>query len=656
MNYLKQYADALPAGIIQTGSNKAEPAEISLKAGKLTMKFSNGALRYISSGKNELIRMIYAAVRDRDWLTIIPVISDEEFDIKSNSFHIKFTCRYVSGDIDFMAQFEIKCNHDDSIILCMEGKANKTFQKNRIGFCVLHPVESCAGKPCLITHTNGIVERSAFPDFIQSHQPFLDIRSMRWPASGGRCCLNFEGDIFETEDQRNWTDASFKTYSTPLSLPYPVTVSEGTVIRQRIEFRVENLHHDISSEDESVNITLYPGKFMKYPMIGIARTTRIKPLTDTELRILRSLRFDHYRVNVHLFEDDWQIAAGQAIVEAAGLAAKVEFALFFDSNFEVQIRDFMEWFNLKRPVTYCFLIFHRSYPATPGEIGDKVIPVIRKEAPWIKIGIGTNANFAELNRNRPAADEADLECFSIQPQEHASDNQTLVENLKAQEYVVKSAARFSEGRGIWISPVNIRRRFNANNTLIEEPFNGSGCTPPADARIMSLFGACWTAISLKYLCENEIAGVTFFETVGEKGLMQGENISRLPREFTSYRGMIFPVYFIFKYLQKYRSFWVIRSVSSQPLVADSFSLSDGKQVRIILTNFTRHPQCIRISGCKGMLRMRKLNTDNFAEAASNHNWAGDNNEKVSRSGEPLSLEPFSISFVDGWLKKIYNKK
>ena len=37
------------------------------------------------------------------------------------------------------------------------------------------------------------------------------------------------------EDQRNWTDASFKTYSTPLSEPIPVTVKAGTRISQADE-------------------------------------------------------------------------------------------------------------------------------------------------------------------------------------------------------------------------------------------------------------------------------------------------------------------------------------------------------------------------------------------------------------------------------------
>ena len=36
-----------------------------------------------------------------------------------------------------------------------------------------------------------------------------------------------EGDTFEMEDHRNWTDASFKTYVRPLALPWPYTLQGG---------------------------------------------------------------------------------------------------------------------------------------------------------------------------------------------------------------------------------------------------------------------------------------------------------------------------------------------------------------------------------------------------------------------------------------------
>ena len=47
------------------------------------------------------------------------------------------------------------------------------------------------------------------------------------------------GDTFEMEDQRNWTDASYKTYVRPLGLPYPYTLNAGETIEQAVELRFE---------------------------------------------------------------------------------------------------------------------------------------------------------------------------------------------------------------------------------------------------------------------------------------------------------------------------------------------------------------------------------------------------------------------------------
>ena len=47
-----------------------------------------------------------------------------------------------------------------------------------------------------------------------------------------------EGDTFEMEDQRNWTDASYKTYVRPLALPWPYTLAKGTVIEQAVRLSV----------------------------------------------------------------------------------------------------------------------------------------------------------------------------------------------------------------------------------------------------------------------------------------------------------------------------------------------------------------------------------------------------------------------------------
>jgi hypothetical protein len=58
----------------------------------------------------------------------------------------------------------------------------------------------------------GSWQEGVFPFFISPHQPFKKLQALSWsPSSGVQAKIRFEGEIFEMEDQRNWTDASFKT-------------------------------------------------------------------------------------------------------------------------------------------------------------------------------------------------------------------------------------------------------------------------------------------------------------------------------------------------------------------------------------------------------------------------------------------------------------
>nr|WP_272209756.1 hypothetical protein [Marinicella sp. W31]MDC2875583.1 hypothetical protein [Marinicella sp. W31] len=48
------------------------------------------------------------------------------------------------------------------------------------------------------------------------------------------CSYRFSGEVFEMEDQRNWSDASYKTYCRPLSLPVPMRLEAGERIEQEV--------------------------------------------------------------------------------------------------------------------------------------------------------------------------------------------------------------------------------------------------------------------------------------------------------------------------------------------------------------------------------------------------------------------------------------
>ena len=213
--------------------------DLELKAGRFSLKLSGGTLRYLSLDGSEVIRCLYFALRDKNWGTIPEELISIEPDIKANSFTINYESRYTDADenIDFVVSGRISGTEDAVVKWEFDGIAESVFERNRIGFCLLHPA-SAAGRPCKVVHCGGNSENSIFPELISPHQPFMDLQSIEY----GGVVSEFEGDVFEMEDQRNWTDASYKTYSTPIALPFPVEIASGDRVRQSITFKI--IGHD----------------------------------------------------------------------------------------------------------------------------------------------------------------------------------------------------------------------------------------------------------------------------------------------------------------------------------------------------------------------------------------------------------------------------
>lgn len=622
----------------------------TLKAGKLSMIYEEGTLRYISSGNTELLRMIYPALRGRNWLTVKPQVADENTEQTANSFKIALKCIYRYDDIHFTAKYLIEGKEDNSIVLTMDGEALETFEKNRTGFCVLHPVEPYAAQNCLIEHTDGTVEQSLFPEEISPHQVFRDVKSMKWINKGITCYLEFEGDIFETEDQRNWTDNSYKTYSTPLSLPHPVTVEKGTKIYQKIVFSVSGVPETLAEKDEIIHIQLFPEVSFTFPSIGICRNSSGRELNLKEIKMLRAAGFSHYRTDIHLFSPDWPVTADLSLNESIELGWPLELALFLAGDTKAQAQMFAEWLESRKPDIARILLFHRDTPATPDDMAEEVITIIREKNPDIRIATGTNANFAQLNRNKPGDTGNDYITYSIHPQEHASDDTTLIENLKGQEYTVRSAKNFAGRKGVVVSPVTLKQRLNPGISLIELPWEGEGVPPQIDPRQMTLLGACWTAGSLKYLCEADVDSITYYEAVGEKGIIQGEKEPEWPAVFPSLKGMIFPVFHLFRYVLMHSNYNILRSISSAPLCADCLSMADEGEAKLVLINYTDSEQQVKLEGLSGMFRMRALDRSTMEETINDCRWTGIKHEKILNSEKIITLQPYSLNFIEGWLK------
>src|SRR5438128_1693514 len=119
-----------------------------LQAGPITLLYEEGGIRYVRWGQREILRRVYVAVRDRNWGTVPTALSDLRIDARSDAFEISFNADCRRGDLHFCWRGTITGDAKGTVVFSMEGEAMTTFLRNRIGFCVLHPIKECAGRPC----------------------------------------------------------------------------------------------------------------------------------------------------------------------------------------------------------------------------------------------------------------------------------------------------------------------------------------------------------------------------------------------------------------------------------------------------------------------------------------------------------------------------
>ncbi|GAB3171760.1 hypothetical protein [Telluribacter humicola] len=554
------------------GTNQPLPPHRTLKAGQLTCLYEHGNLRYIRIGQAEVLRMIYSAVRDADWQTAPYRIENEVVEEQPDSFRITYTARYEMGEVNFKGTFLIEGRADSSITFRMEGEALSPFKRNRIGICVLHPIVECQGKPVQITHPDTSTEEARFPDAISPHQPFLDIVQMAWPVTDGvEARVLFEGDIFETEDQRNWTDASYKTYSTPLTLPKPVQIYTGDTISQQVTLQVVlSAGAPVGEVDDAISFDL--GEERKpFPRLGYARSTTQEGLTDSQVELLRELPFDHYRVEVKLYEE-WEKSFLQAAREAQRLQVPIELIAYFNNEAAEQLPRILAGIREQSVIVESILVLHLDSPRTPEDLLRKVYAPLKDAFPGVRIGYGTNEFFTELNRNRPATDLYDFVSYSLNPQVHATDARSLIENVSAQQYTIATASLFAPGKSIHVSPVTLKLRQYPG----EENHTGTGLPPSADERQFTELAVAWTLLSIRYLSGAD--QITYFETVGTKGV--------LPSDIVEDGAPASPLYQYLKALKDFGPRWIIDSRSGQSLRVDGLVLENEKGERMaILVNF-----------------------------------------------------------------------
>ena len=426
----------------QLGGEVSE-SEVKLCAGPLRMIFDHGDLRYITFRDREIVRRIYAAVRDRNWGTILGTRSNLKIDSGRDFFQISYDSEHTQDDISFVWHAEISGDADGTIKFSFDGEARSTFLKNRIGLCVLHPTESRRREMPFGAGDDGTKLEAHFPK--AGRAGTTDPRTLRSQSDGykiapdAHLAIEFEGDLFETEDQRNWIDDSYKTYSTPQRLPYPVEISRGTRIQQSVTLMVGgDLRYEptaVFEEPPPIELKFDFENLRALPAIGLGVSRLREKYSEKTIARLRALKLDHLRADLHLSSRDVALEISHAQWESQALGVPMELALSLGSDSNL----YSKWiekcgFNT-RNLTVLTENSRSTLPETLA-LAKKIIPG------GSRIGVGTAADFYQLNQQRPPWEDADFVSWSMNPQVHAFDDLSLAETPEAIPAQIESARAY----------------------------------------------------------------------------------------------------------------------------------------------------------------------------------------------------------------------
>jgi D-apionolactonase len=606
----------LPTQLVQSGTLTPLPMPQRLQAGPLTLIFEAGDLRFIKLENHEILRRVYVAVRDHNWDTIPAVLHDLSVDIQATSFRIQYNAIHRRGNIHFAWRGVIDGTATGAITFTMAGEAHSSFLRNRIGFCVLHPA-GAAGAACTITHSDGSLTQGQLPKLISPHQPFMDIQAITHQVTPTvNAKVSFGGDIFEMEDQRNWTDASYKTYSTPLALPYPVQIEAGTRIQQSVTVTLEGEVPAAHVAPASHSIQVYVGRQPTHPLLplGLSTASHGKLLNQADIELLRPLRLNHLRVDLWLNQADVAAKLQQAWIEAQALDTRLELALFVTNDAERELAGLAQLLATLRPKTFACLIFHQQEKSTAARWLELAKVHLAPHLTGALFGAGSNAYFTELNREHPPVEQLDLVTFSINPQVHAFDHTSLVETVEVQATAVQSALAFSGGVPVAVSPVTLRPRYNPNATGAEAQPEPGELPTQVDPRQLSLFGAGWTLGSIKYLSTGGAHYATYYETTGWRGVMDGGAVPDDVPTFPALPGTVYPLYHLLLDVAEFAGGALLPTTTSDPLAVEVLGLTHAGENRLLLANLTQFAQQVTLHELPPSLSVRQLDGDTAWQA------------------------------------------
>ncbi|MBY5778787.1 hypothetical protein HFN59_16945 [Rhizobium leguminosarum] len=605
------------------GTHLVDPPPVRLRAGKLEADLANGNLRTISYDGTEVLRAISYLVRDRDWGTYSPEIADLRIEQSDDRFEVAYLAR-CEGPDDTKLIIDVRIvGSPDRLDFEAEAIAPTGFETNRCGFCILHPIVGVAGAPATVEHLDGQIVATLFPDVIEPWQPFKDMRAIThavMPDVHAECRM--EGDTFEMEDQRNWSDASYKTYVRPLALPWPYEIPANRPVRQKTSLVIRDARgstrHPPGMSGGAIKLEL-GARTGTMPDIGVIITPEEADATLSAKSVLTEIAPQEllFHFDPGAGHDVEALRRFAAIATVHRGRSTLEIALPCKSSPSSEAAEIARQMQLAgfRPDAIMISPSVDRQSTPPGSKWPECPPLVevytaaRAAFPGIRIGGGMLSYFTELNRKRVPDGQLDFVSHCTNPIVHAADDLSVMQTLEALPFITRSVRAIYGDKPYRIGPSTIPMRQNPyGSRTMDNPVSARIPMANRDPRHNGRFAEAFALGYAIRLLDAGLECLTLSALSGPFGLIAG------PAEPTE-KGGRRPLFNTVRTLSRLAGASWQECVSSSPSEVLSFVARNAAGARLHVVNLTGEERKVDCGACRAADAGKELLLAPFATAA-----------------------------------------
>jgi hypothetical protein len=587
------------------------PDATQVTHGGFTLDLAHAAIRNVTYEGTQLIDLLYTSIRPSDWSTLGSDERTEEMQVIGGECIITIT-ESLAGAMLATTKVILTSGNTFSVDYQLQGLSEYLINRWGICFCLntadwMGSTVAASGNSYSLLQNispqrviNGVTQ-GLFPASEELHIVAPDQRFIK-AVSTGR--------VLEAEDQRNWTDNTYKIYSGSLSEPRPFITSAGSIWQQSIKFEV-----GVPNSKESDLAKIMVQEIEALPSIGMQFNTDSFLSTDDLEKAFVLLDIDHLRINA-------ESLTAQKIATTAASGLILEAALL-SSNTGAALQSEVENLSQRVPAGSRLLIQRDGREIV--EAAD--LPKNNSLNSYIP---GTDAYLVDLHREE--FNFGNSVSYSMAPTVHSFDTESIFKTLPTQresiEFVQKNLAP-----QVFLSPITFSTRGNPETGhSINERIDFA--KPEMALHVRSIEGAAWTLGSIFSLASAGAFSGSWHELFGEFGVIYSE------------AGAIkfSPTFHAISALGAHHS----HEITIATNLDNSWVAFENREMKTILIASLR-PWVLEITEkvLAGYKSIQSLRSDDCERASQIMDWWSYAETTPISADFPLTLTPFEITLIRG---------